>query len=798
MARKAPREEPGEDALEVGEPKRWAAGLPAVTHALRMGYEQMGARRTALTLLKVNQQDGFDCPGCAWPEGEHRSRAEFCENGAKAVAEEATVRRVTPEFFAAHPVDELARRSDYWLGQQGRLTEPMYKAADSEHYVPVGWEEAFTIAARELNALRSPDEAAFYTSGRTSNEAAYLYQLLVRKFGTNNLPDCSNMCHESSGSALTETIGVGKGSVRLDDLYCADLIFVVGQNPGTNHPRMLSALEKAKRRGARIVAVNPLPEAGLQRFKNPQNARGIAGGGTPLTDRFLQIRLGGDLALFQALSRLLVEAEDAAPGTVLDHDFITAHTDGFQDYAAHLREIDWADITEATGLAREAIEATAREVAAARSVVVCWAMGLTQHKHSVPTIREVVNFLLLRGNLGRPGAGVCPVRGHSNVQGDRTMGIHEKPDPEFLAALGREFGFDPPRHHGCDAVEAIRAMAAGEVKVFFAMGGNFVSAAPDTAATERALRSCRLTVQVSTKLNRSHAVCGREALILPTLGRTERDRGPGGERRFVTVEDSMGIVHASHGTLPPASPHLLAEPVIVCRLAQSLFGTGSRRTGGRRTDGRGGGADGPVPWAGFEADYDAVRDSIARVVPGFDGFNTRVRQPGGFTLPHAPRDERRFPTRTGKANFTVNTLEVLRVPPGRLLLQTLRSHDQYNTTIYGLDDRYRGIHRGRRVVFAHPEDLAERGITDGDLVDLVSEWTDGLDRRADAFRAVAYDTARGCCAAYFPEANALVPLGSVADTSNTPTSKSIVVRLERRGRTSHEPGKVSRGSPSGG
>ncbi|MDW6064544.1 FdhF/YdeP family oxidoreductase [Streptomyces sp. FXJ1.4098] len=764
MARKAPREDPGEDALRVTEPKAWAAGIPAVAHALRMGYDQMGVRRTALTLLKVNQKDGFDCPGCAWPEGDHRSRAEFCENGAKAVAEEATVRRVTPQFFAEHPVGELAGRSDYWLGQQGRLTEPMYKPADSETYVPVTWETAFDIVSGALKSLRSPDEAAFYTSGRTSNEAAYLYQLLVRRFGTNNLPDCSNMCHESSGSALTETIGIGKGSVRLDDLYRAELIFVVGQNPGTNHPRMLSALEKAKRRGARIVAVNPLPEAGLLRFKNPQNARGVAGGGTPLADRFLQIRLGGDLALFQALSRLLLDAEDAEPGTVLDRDFITAHTDGFGAYAAQLRALDWDDVAEATGLPRDVIEATARDVMSARSIVVCWAMGLTQHKHSVPTIREIVNFLLLRGNIGRPGAGVCPVRGHSNVQGDRTMGIYEKPPPEFLDALRKEFGFSPPRHHGLDAVETIRAMGAGKVKVFFAMGGNFVSAAPDTAATERALRSCRLTVQVSTKLNRSHAVCGREALILPTLGRTERDLGPDGTDRFVTVEDSMGLVHASRGGLPPASSHLLSEPAIVCRLAHRLFGPG-----------------GDVPWAAFEADYDAVRDSIAQVVPGFADFNTRVRRPGGFTLPHAPRDQRRFPTRTGKANFTVNPVEVLRVPPGRLLLQTLRSHDQYNTTIYGLDDRYRGIHRGRRVVLVHPDDLAERGITDGGLVDLVSEWADGLERRAEAFRALAYDTPRGCCAAYFPEANVLVPLDSVADTSNTPTSKSVVVRLERRG-----------------
>ncbi|MBX6383353.1 MAG: FdhF/YdeP family oxidoreductase [Microbispora sp.] len=760
MTRKAPREDIGDERLEIHPPKTWAGGVPAVGHALGTAYRQMGAGRTALTLLRVNQKSGFDCPGCAWPEGDHRSPAEFCENGAKAVAEEATVRRVTPAFFAEHSVEELARRSDYWLGQQGRLTEPMYKPAGSSHYEPISWEDAFRVVARELRALDHPGQAVFYTSGRTSNEAAFVYQLLVRRFGTNNLPDCSNMCHESSGSALTETLGVGKGTVLLEDLHRADLIFVVGQNPGTNHPRMLTALERAKHNGARIVAVNPLPEAGLLRFRNPQRPSGVVGAGTALSDRFLQIRLGGDLALFKALSLLLLEAEDAAPGTVLDREFIEAHTHGFEDWEKHVRRLDWAEVLEATGLTRAEIEETARDVLAAKSVVVCWAMGLTQHRKSVPTIREIVNFLLLRGNVGRPGAGVCPVRGHSNVQGDRTMGIYEKPRPEFLDALEREFGFPPPREHGYDTVEAIRAMRDGDAKVFFAMGGNFVAATPDTAATEAALRSCRLTVQVSTKLNRSHAVCGEQALILPTLGRTERDVQAGGEQ-FVTVEDSMGMVHASRGRLRPASDALLSEVAIVCRLARELLGD-----------------DPHVPWAEFEAGYDAIRDRIERVVPGFDDFNARVRRPGGFVLPNAPRDERRFPTVTGKANFTVNELEVLRVPPGRLLLQTIRSHDQYNTTIYGLNDRYRGIANGRRVVFVHPDDLAERGLADGDMLDIISEWPD-RERVAEGFRAVAYPTARGCCAAYFPETNVLVPLDSVAETSNTPTSKSIVVRLRR-------------------
>ncbi|PZG17669.1 FdhF/YdeP family oxidoreductase [Nonomuraea aridisoli] len=756
MAKKAPRRDVGDEALHVGSPKQWAAGVPGVAHSLEISYAQMGVKRTFLTLAQVNQKNGFDCPGCAWPEGDHRSFAEFCENGAKAVAEEATLRRVTREFFAEHPVSELAGRTDYWLGQQGRLTEPMFKAAGSDHYVPVSWDDAFSLIADELRGLDSPDEALFYTSGRTSNEAAYVYQLLVRRFGTNNLPDCSNMCHESSGSALTETLGIGKGTVLLDDLYKSDLIFVVGQNPGTNHPRMLSALEKAKKNGARVIAVNPLPEAGLMRFKNPQRPAGVVGNGTQMADRFLQIRINGDLALFQALSQRLLEADDAAPGTVIDRRFVEQHTHGFDDWEKHIRDLDWGDVEEATGLSRAEIDDTVEEVLGAKSIIVCWAMGLTQHKNSVPTIREVVNFLLLRGNVGRPGAGVCPVRGHSNVQGDRTMGIYEKPPAAFLDALRAEFGFEPPREHGHDVVDSIRALRDGEAKVFFAMGGNFVSATPDTEVTEAALRKARLTVQVSTKLNRSHAVCGEQALILPTLGRTERDGD-----RFVTVEDSMGMVHASRGRLRPASPDLLPEVAIVCRLARKLFGQDD------------------IPWERFEADYDAIRDSIERVVPGFDDFNARVRRPGGFVLPNAPRDERRFATVTGKANFTVNELRVLRVPEGRLLLQTLRSHDQYNTTIYGLDDRYRGVHKGRRVVFVNPDDLARLGIADGETVDLISEWPDG-ERTAEGFRVIAYATARGCCAAYYPETNVLVPLDSVADTSNTPTSKSIVVRLARR------------------
>jgi molybdopterin-dependent oxidoreductase alpha subunit len=759
---KAPETDPAQDAPSVHPPKDHAVGLPAVLNSVRFVGSQAGIARGLPLLRKVNQTDGFDCPGCAWPEPLHRHPAEFCENGAKAVAEEGTRLRVGPEFFAAHPVADLADKSGYWLGQQGRLTEPVYLAEDAAHYTPVTWDDAFALIAGELTALDSPDEAAFYTSGRTSNEAAFLYQLFARKLGTNNLPDCSNMCHESSGSALSETIGIGKGSVLLDDLYQADLIIVAGQNPGTNHPRMLTALEKAKRAGARIATVNPLPEAGMQRFKNPQTARGLAGRGTDLTDLFLQIKVGGDLALFSLLNRMLMRAEAETPG-VLDRDFIERYTHGFDAFAAHHSEgDDEAVLDEAlrrTGLPLAEIERLLAMVLAADKIVVCWAMGLTQHRHAVPTIREVVSFLLLRGNIGRPGAGVCPVRGHSNVQGDRTMGIWERMPDRFLDALGTEFDFKPPRDHGLDTVDTIRAMRDGRVKVFFAMGGNFVAATPDTAATEDAMRGCRLTVHVSTKLNRSHAVTGARALILPAFGRTDID-APGGREQFVTVEDSMGIVHSSRGRVAPLSPHMRSEVAIVTGLARAVFGDADA-----------------VPWEDFAADYDRVRDRIERVVPGFTGYNARARVPGGFALPHAPRDERVFPTATGKANFTVNPVTSPEAGPGRLLLQTLRSHDQFNTTVYGLDDRYRGIRDGRRVVLVNPDDAAELGLRDGDYRDLVSEWSDG-DRRAPHFKIVHYPTARGCAAAYYPETNVLVPLDSVAEFSNTPTSKSIVVRFE--------------------
>ncbi|AJT42652.1 FdhF/YdeP family oxidoreductase [Psychromicrobium lacuslunae] len=765
---KAPREGIDEAELRISVPKKTAVGIPGIVHALQISLEQMGPLRSAETLLRVNQKKGFDCPGCAWPEAERRHIAEFCENGAKAVAEEATKRRVSAAFFAEHSIAELSQQDDYWLGQQGRLTEPMLLEEGASHYRPVDWDTAFGLIRDELRAMETPDQAVFYTSGRTSNEAAFVYQLLVRGLGTNNLPDCSNMCHESSGSALGETIGIGKGSVSLEDVHQAELILIAGQNPGTNHPRMLSALEKAKRNGARIIAINPLPEAGLLRFENPQTVRGLIGGGTAIADDFLQIKLGGDQALFQALGKCLLDAG------ALDQQFIDEYTTGFEEYRAGLAELDWAAVLTATGLSEAQIRSTAQALIGSQKTIVCWAMGLTQHKHSVATLRDVVNLLLLQGNIGKAGAGVCPVRGHSNVQGDRTMGIFERMPESFHQALDTEFHFESPRKHGFDTVAAIRAMAAGQVRVFIGMGGNFVRATPDTEVTEAALRSTSLTVQISTKLNRSHLVTGRRALILPTLGRTEQDQQSSGAQR-VTVEDSMSAVHASQGRLKPASGQLRSEVAIVAGLAQLLF-----------TDE----ADQPLPgaprvdWSGLAADYSLIRRHISAVVPGFSDYEEKIDKPGGFVLPHGPRDARRFSTPSGKAVFTANQLEYPQVPEGRLLLQTLRSHDQYNTTIYGKDDRYRGVRGGRRVVFIHQADLDERGLLADELVDLISEWRDPKtdeysERRATAFRVIPYSTPRGCAAAYYPETNVLVPLESTADVSGTPTSKAVVIRLER-------------------
>ncbi|WP_395843609.1 FdhF/YdeP family oxidoreductase [Cystobacter fuscus] len=745
------------EPLRIGAPSTAAGGVPAVLSSMKHAWEEMGVARSTQTLLRVNQPHGFDCPGCAWPDPAHRSAFEFCENGAKAVAEEATTARVTPEFFQQWSLVDMAAQTDHWLGKQGRLTHPMVLREGATHYAPLSWDEAFALIASELHALGSPDEACFYTSGRTSNEAAFLYQLFVRRFGTNNLPDCSNMCHESSGTALNETVGIGKGTVTLEDFEKARVIVVIGQNPGTNHPRMLTALEAAKRQGCRILSINPLPETGLQRFKHPQTVRGVLGSGTALADLFLQVRINGDVALLQGLGKALLEREAKQPGLVVARDFVEGQTLGFEAYAAHLAGVSWDDVVEQSGIPRESIETAAGWLAETDQVIWCWAMGLTQHRNAVGNIQEIVNLALLRGSIGKPGAGLCPVRGHSNVQGDRTMGIWEKPPPAFLDALEREFGFTPPRHHGHDVVGAIQAMHAGEVKVFFALGGNFLSATPDTELTAEALRRTRLTVHVSTKLNRAHLVTGRRALILPCLGRTERDSQAGGAQ-FVTVENSMGVVHASRGTLPPASEHLLSEPVLVARLARAVLGPADA-----------------IAWESLVEDYDRVRDLIARTIPGFTDFNRRVRERGGFALPNGPR-EGRFTTKSGKGHFTVHPMPRLALEPGQLLMMTIRTHDQYNTTVYGLHDRYRGIHNGRRVVLLNAEDMKELGVKAGQEVDLTSHF-EGQRRVARKFVVVAYDIPRRCAATYFPEANVLVPLGSVAEKSRTPTSKSVVISL---------------------
>jgi len=741
----------------------WGA-LKSVSKAL---LAQDIAVKGARTLLSANQPDGFDCPGCAWPDRNHASTFEFCENGAKAVAAEATARRVTREFFAQHTVAELAGKSDFFLEDQGRLTEPMVYDSASDKYVPIEWDDAFALAARHLNALPDPNQAMFYTSGRASNEAAFLYQLFVREYGTNNFPDCSNMCHEPSGSAMRPQIGVGKGTVTLDDFEKADAVLIFGQNPGTNHPRMLGELRAAARRGARVVSFNPLRERGLERFADPQSKVEMATmGSTRISSHYFQLRVGGDFAMVKGMMKHVVEQEDARGG-VLDHAFIAEHTTGIEALLDDLRAESWPLLEQESGMSEAQMRAAGDVYLNAGSVIACWGMGITQHQHSVATIQMINNLLMLRGNIGRPGAGSCPVRGHSNVQGDRTMGIWEKPPAALLDRLRDVFGFEPPRTPGVDVVESIRMMLAGRGKVFIALGGNFAAATPDTYETWKALRQCDLTVHVTTKLNRSHLVHGRDALILPCLGRTEIDvqaAGPQG----VTVEDSMSMVHISSGINPPASEHLLSEPAIVARLAAATLGTRSR-----------------TPWLWLIEDYDRIRDKIEAVFDDFFDFNERIKVPGGFRLRNTA-SERIWATANEKANFYAHPVP-LDTPAHRarasqldkvvFTLFTTRSHDQYNTTIYGQDDRYRGVFGQRRVVFINAADIRHLGLRDGDWVDLHTAWSDGIERRADRFKLVAYDIPRGNLAAYYPETNPLVPLSSTAIEAGTPTSKSIPVIL---------------------
>jgi len=742
-----------------------AAGFKAVEEVAEYGLRHAGLGNTLRTVTKLNQTDGFDCQSCAWPNPDkERSFAEFCENGFKAVTYEATNKRLTRDFFKEHSVADLAGKSDFWLGGQGRLTEPLVLRPGGTHYEPITWDAAFQLIATELKALSSPHEAVFYTSGRTSNETAFLYQLFVRAFGTNNLPDCSNMCHESTSVALPPMIGIGKGCVKLTDFELADAIFIIGQNPGTNHPRMLTQLQHAKERGCKIVSINPLHEAGLFRFKNPQDLlsptkipRFLFGGGTELTDLWLPVTINGDMAVLQGMMKEMLEAEERAPGSVFDHDFIKHHTSGYEELIAQLRSVTWAQIIADSGLSREQIRQAAEVAMNSHRIIVCWCMGLTQHRNAVATVQDVVNFLLLRGNIGRPGAGPCPVRGHSNVQGDRTMGIWDKPKKEFLDKLAAEFGFEPPRENGFDTVDAIKAMHEGRAKVFFAMGGNFLGAPSDTEYTGEAIRRCSLTAHVSIKLNRSHVITGRTALILPCLGRTEIDRQASGEQ-FMTAEDSMGVINPTRGNLKPCSDLLLSEVAIVAGLAKNVLGPTY-----------------PIDWDAYVANYDLIRDKIEAVVPGFPAFNDRIRE-GTFYLPNPPRDERRFATPNGKANFQANPLTRTAFEPGKFLLTSIRSHDQFNTSIYGLDDRYRGIYNGRRVLFINEDDMKEAGFVQGQLVDLTSEY-EGKQRRAECFMIAPYAIPRRCTATYYPEANVLIPIESVAEKSNTPTSKSVLITI---------------------
>ena len=742
-----------EEKLRIKKPPSKVAGLKAVTNSFKIGIAETGIRRTMQTMRSVNRFDGFDCPGCAWPDPDnHRSGFEFCENGAKAFATEATNARVTPDFFAKNSVSTLSMQSDMWLDKQGRITQPMFLDADKENYAPIEWEDAFSIIRDSID-LNSPERVALYTSGRCSNEAAFLWGTLARQIGTNNLPDCSNMCHESSGVALSQSIGIGKGTVTLDDFDHSDLVIVVGQNPGTNHPRMLSALASCKRNGGSVLSINPLEEAAMKRFKHPQEIIGMIGRGTQIADDHIPVRINGDSALFKGFAKIILDNETQ------NHEFIESHTTGYDELVDHLNSVSWDEIERISGISRDRISEIGNIISKSKRMIVCWAMGITQHKNSVATIQDIVNLLLLGGHFGRQGAGVCPVRGHSNVQGDRTVGINHHPSEAFLQAIDTEFGITAPRNSGVDTVRLIQGALEDEFDVLLCMGGNLLSAMSDTLSTAEALSKIDLTVQISTKLNRSHLVTGRRALILPCLGRTEIDAQSSGNQ-FVTVENSMGVVHSSTGGLPPASNSLKSEVSITCSIGNAIFGTE------------------PINWPSFTDNYDIIRDSIQRVIPGFENYNERVRKKGGFYLPNGPRDGPTWNTASGLAVFNSNELSSIDQDNGYVMM-TIRSHDQYNTTIYGMDDRYRGIHKSRRIVLMNPDDMVEEGIAPSEEIDLISEYQ-GTERHAERWKVVPYSIPRGNVATYFPEANVLIPLDSVAELSNTPTSKSVLVRISRR------------------
>ena len=742
-----------EEKLIIKNPPKKVAGLKAVTNSFKIGIRETGISKTLKTMRSVNRFDGFDCPGCAWPDPDnHRSGFEFCENGAKAFATEATNSRVTPHFFSENSVSSLSEQSDMWLDKQGRITQPMFLDTNEDHYSPIRWDEAFDIIANSIN-LDTPERVALYTSGRCSNEAAFLWGTLARQIGTNNLPDCSNMCHESSGVALSRSIGIGKGTVTLEDFNHADLVIVVGQNPGTNHPRMLSALSSCKRNGGSVLSINPLEEAAMKRFKHPQEIFGMLGRGTQIADDHIPVRINGDSALFKGFAKIILENDSQ------NHDFIKSNTNGYDDFVNHLNQTEWDDIVSMSGISKDRILEIGNIISKSKSMIVCWAMGITQHKNSVSAIHGIVNLLLLGGHFGRPGAGVCPVRGHSNVQGDRTVGINHHPSESFLSAIDNEFGITSPRNSGVDTVKLIQGALENEFDVLLCMGGNLLSAMSDTKTTAKAISNIGLTVQISTKLNRSHLVTGKRALILPCLGRTEIDQQESGNQ-FVSVENSMGVVHSSTGGLKPASKFLKSEVAITCSLGNALFGTS------------------PINWSSFTTDYDLIRDSIQRVIPGFEEYNRRVREEGGFYLPNGPRDGPVWETSSGSAEFISDKLSTIDNRDGYIMM-TIRSHDQYNTTIYGMDDRYRGVYKARRIVLMNPIDMENEGIKPSEEIDLVSKFS-GIERYAERWKVVPYSIPRGNIATYFPEANVLIPLDSVADSSNTPTSKSVVVNIVKR------------------
>jgi len=737
-------------------PSKSAAGLPAIMSTVKHGFTKMGVFASLSNLSNVNKFHGFDCPGCAWPDPDQkRTFAEFCENGAKAIADEATKKRADSEFWLKWSVSELSKKPDHWLNRQGRITQPLILRENSNFYEEISWHDAFKKIAQEFAILDSPDEAIFYTSGRTSNEAAYLWQLLARSFGTNNLPDCSNMCHESSGVALNQSIGIGKGTVKLDDFEKADLIIVVGQNPGTNHPRMLTALRDAKSMGASVVSINPLIETGMVRFKHPQNPLEVLGFGNEISDEHVRVQINGDQALFRGFAKTILSESSE------DMKFIEDYTAGYESYRTEVLSTEWDDIVGISGVEKSEIMRIGKLLGESRATICCWAMGLTQHKNSVATIQEITNVLLLGGHMGKLGAGVCPVRGHSNVQGDRTVGINHNPPNDFLDSLKREFGIEMPVNVGLDAVESVKQMNKGRVGLFVSMGGNFLSAMSDTNATAAGLQKCSLTVQISTKPNRSHLVTGRTSIILPCLGRTEQDYTEGKEQ-FITVENSMGVVHRSIGTRKPASSQLLSECAIVAELAIAI----------EQETGKSG-----VPWKNLVSDYDLIRDSIERTIPGFDTFNSRCRLNGGFYLPNPPRDYRVFNTENGLANIITHKLQPIEIKENQFVMMTIRSHDQYNTTIYSTNDRYRGISNGRRVVMMSREDMVKRGWKEFQSVSITSHFEESK-ISADNWTIIQYDIPPGNVATYFPESNVLIPLESVADSSNTPTSKSVVVTID--------------------